>query len=154
MEERVSRVGKRSYKPTNLLAAVWYSLFASTKGPTSVACSPIFKGVFRRNIFSMASSSTRPLAQKLATIATTWAKDPFRPNLQLSTFLNSLAAHPRLTRQAVEATRALRDNDVMKKVLYIHLLFFFSDSLPLLHSIHYPRGCWNPHLHRCITKDL
>lgn len=64
----------------------------------------------------MASSSTKQLSQKLVTIAGTWTKDPFRPNLQLQNFLKSLAAHPKLTPQSVEATRALRDNDMQKKV--------------------------------------
>ncbi|PPQ68976.1 hypothetical protein CVT25_009161 [Psilocybe cyanescens] len=62
----------------------------------------------------MAAPSTKILSQKLSAIAETWVKDPFRPNLQLQTFLKSLAAHPRLTPKAVEATRALRD-DVMHK---------------------------------------
>ncbi|KAF9526027.1 hypothetical protein CPB83DRAFT_858534 [Crepidotus variabilis] len=59
--------------------------------------------------------AARPLAQKLTSIAESWVKDPFRPNLQLSTLLNSLAAHSRLTKQAVESARALRDNGMMKK---------------------------------------
>ncbi|KAF8154011.1 hypothetical protein B0H34DRAFT_74334 [Crassisporium funariophilum] len=63
----------------------------------------------------MATASTRQLSQKLGAIAETWTRDPFRANLQLQTFLKSLAAHPRLTPQAVEATRALRDNDLQKK---------------------------------------
>ncbi|KAF8968703.1 hypothetical protein BDZ97DRAFT_1654730 [Flammula alnicola] len=63
----------------------------------------------------MAAVSTKQLSQKVAAIAESWTKDPFRPNLQLQTFLKSLAAHPRLTPQAVEATRALRDNDMYKK---------------------------------------
>ncbi|KIM41901.1 hypothetical protein M413DRAFT_445110 [Hebeloma cylindrosporum] len=63
----------------------------------------------------MAALSTKQLSQKLGAIAESWTKDPFRPNLQLQTFLKSLAAHPRLTPQAVEATRALRDNDMQKK---------------------------------------
>ena len=66
----------------------------------------------------MASASTKQLSQKLTAIAGTWTKDPFRPNLQLQNFLKSLAAHPRLTPQAVEATRALRDNDMQKKAGY------------------------------------
>ncbi|KAH9476915.1 hypothetical protein JR316_0010831 [Psilocybe cubensis] len=65
---------------------------------------------------SMASQSTKALSQKLTVIAETWIKDPFRPNLQLQTFLKSLAAHPRLTPKAVEATRALRDDVMHQKV--------------------------------------
>jgi hypothetical protein len=65
----------------------------------------------------MATASTHAkLAQKLRTIAGSWVKDPFRPNLQLSTFLQSLSTHPKLTVQAVQATRALRDNDMQKQV--------------------------------------
>ncbi|KAF8904786.1 hypothetical protein CPB84DRAFT_1677228 [Gymnopilus junonius] len=63
----------------------------------------------------MASATTKQLSTKLATIAGTWTKDPFRPNLQLQNFLKSLANHPKLTPQAVEATRALRDNVMQKK---------------------------------------
>ncbi|KAF9463314.1 hypothetical protein BDZ94DRAFT_1282512 [Collybia nuda] len=55
------------------------------------------------------------LAQKLSAIASTWVKDPFRPNIQLPTLLYSLSTHPRLTPQAVQAARALRDNDVYKQ---------------------------------------
>lgn len=62
----------------------------------------------------MAAAPTK-LAQKLAAIADSWVKDPFRPNLQLQTFLKSLAAHPRLTPQAVQAARALRDNGLQKQ---------------------------------------
>ncbi|KAF7759787.1 hypothetical protein Agabi119p4_11482 [Agaricus bisporus var. burnettii] len=59
--------------------------------------------------------ANKQLAQKLSTIARSWVIDPFRPNLQLKTFLESLAAHPRLTTQAVSAARSLRDNDITKK---------------------------------------
>ncbi|KAF9558514.1 hypothetical protein CPC08DRAFT_736403 [Agrocybe pediades] len=62
-----------------------------------------------------ATASTKQLSQKLSTIAQSWVKDPFRPNLQLQNFLQSLSAHPRLTPNAVEATRALRDNVMQKK---------------------------------------
>ena len=68
---------------------------------------------------TMAALSAKQLSQKLGAIAESWTKDPFRPNLQLQTFLKSLAAHPRLTPQAVEATRALRDNDMQKKVCLV-----------------------------------
>lgn len=62
--------------------------------------------------------ATTMLAQKLNSIAGTWVKDPFRPNLQLHTFLQSLATHPRLTHRAVQAARALRDNDTYKEVCF------------------------------------
>lgn len=69
----------------------------------------------------MAAASGK-LGQKLIAIADTWVIDPFRPNLQLQTFLKSLATHPRLTPQAVNATRALRDNAMQKRVRYSHSL--------------------------------
>lgn len=56
------------------------------------------------------------LSQKLSTIAGTWPKDPLRPNLQLKTFLKSLATHPNLTPSAVDATQDLKNDVVMKKV--------------------------------------
>ncbi|GLB44620.1 hypothetical protein LshimejAT787_1702470 [Lyophyllum shimeji] len=55
------------------------------------------------------------LAQKMNGIAATWIKDPFRPNLQLQTLWQSLATHPKLTPQAVQATRALKDNEMYKQ---------------------------------------
>ena len=60
--------------------------------------------------------STATLSRKLSSVAESWVKDPFRSNLQLQTFLKSLAAHPRLTPQAVDAACALRDNQLQKKV--------------------------------------
>jgi hypothetical protein len=59
--------------------------------------------------------STATLSRKLSSIAESWVKDPFRSNLQLQTFLKSLAAHPRLTPQAVDAAGALRDNKLQQK---------------------------------------
>ncbi|KAF8642923.1 hypothetical protein AX16_009311 [Volvariella volvacea WC 439] len=55
------------------------------------------------------------LAQQMRTIADAWVKDPFRPNLQLQTFLQSLANHPRLSGRVVQAARSLSDNEVSKK---------------------------------------
>ncbi|KAF8797687.1 hypothetical protein BYT27DRAFT_7228840 [Phlegmacium glaucopus] len=63
----------------------------------------------------MATATVKQLSQKLNSIAESWIKDPFRPNLQLQTFLKSLAAHPRLTPQAVDAACALRDNQLQKQ---------------------------------------
>ncbi|TFK69769.1 hypothetical protein BDN72DRAFT_819631 [Pluteus cervinus] len=60
-------------------------------------------------------SATTRLAQKLNTIADLWVNDPFRPNIQLQAFLKSLATHPRLTPQAVQAARALKDNNAQKQ---------------------------------------
>lgn len=63
-----------------------------------------------------AAVANKKLAQQLGAIARSWVEDPFRPNLQLKTFFESLAAHPRLTTQAVSAARSLRDNNIAKKV--------------------------------------
>jgi hypothetical protein len=57
------------------------------------------------------------LRQKLSSIAASWPTDPFRPNLQLKGFLEALSMHPKLTPQAVNAVRSLRDNELQKKVL-------------------------------------
>ncbi|KAH7882186.1 hypothetical protein F5I97DRAFT_1817490 [Phlebopus sp. FC_14] len=54
-------------------------------------------------------------AQKLRAIAASWPADPFRPHLQLKTFFQSLAAHPNLTAEAVQATKTMLDNDIQKK---------------------------------------
>jgi hypothetical protein len=62
------------------------------------------------------------LGQKLLVIAEKWTVDPFRPHLQLGTFLKSLAAHPRLTPEAVQATRALKENAMQKKVWLCYLV--------------------------------
>lgn len=67
--------------------------------------------------------SGRALSQRLVSIAETWTKDPFRPNIQLSTFLSSLAAHPRLTKRAVDDTLALRDNVMMNKASPYNVFF-------------------------------
>ena len=62
------------------------------------------------------SVPTRQLSHKLANIADSWVKDPFRPNIQLSTFLQSLSRHPRLTPEAVEAATKLQQNAAKKAV--------------------------------------
>lgn len=56
------------------------------------------------------------LAQNLRRLATQWPSDPLRPNLQLKTFLVSLADHPNLTAPAVSAVRALQNNTLSNKV--------------------------------------
>lgn len=61
-------------------------------------------------------ASTIKLAPQLHRIAAQWPADPFRPHLQLKTFLDSLAEHPQLTPQAVRAARALENNEFQKKV--------------------------------------
>lgn len=59
-------------------------------------------------------ASQAQLSQRLSTIAGKWVQDPFR-HIQLSAFLESLAKHPRLTPQAVEAASALQNNIIFKK---------------------------------------
>jgi hypothetical protein len=61
-------------------------------------------------------SVSAKLSQKLGNIAAAWPSDPFRPNLQLKNFLQSLSRHPNLTSQAVNAARALKDNEIQQKV--------------------------------------
>lgn len=63
--------------------------------------------------------ATSNYAQKLSNIAAAWPADPFRPNLQLKIFLQSLSAHPNLTPEAVQAARTLLDNGIQQKVLMI-----------------------------------
>lgn len=65
---------------------------------------------------SVRLSNATKLGQQLRRVAATWPEDPFRPNMQLKTFLESLADHPNLTPQAVEAAQALKNNEIMKKV--------------------------------------
>ena len=64
----------------------------------------------------MASKARRVNALKLKAIAQTWPTDPFRPNMQLKTFFDSLAEHPKLTSNAVLATQALKDDVLKEKV--------------------------------------
>lgn len=54
-------------------------------------------------------------ARKLKEIAAGWPTDPFRPNIQLKSFFQSLASHPNLTPQAVQAARGLLENNIQKK---------------------------------------
>ncbi|GJE99144.1 hypothetical protein PsYK624_153910 [Phanerochaete sordida] len=55
------------------------------------------------------------LSQQLHRIASQWPVDPFRPHLQLGTFLKSLADHPQLTPHAVRAARSLLENESARK---------------------------------------
>ena len=68
---------------------------------------------------------TLPLSSQLAKVAKAWKYDPIRPAFQMETFLTSLAAHPKLTPNAVRAVQALNDNAAQKKVCLL-LLFFLS----------------------------
>jgi len=72
-----------------------------------------------------AAPASWQLSQRLSSIAHSWVTDPFRPNMQLGTFLNSLAAHPRLTSRAVDAARSLHDNEMARKVYRIKIRFQF-----------------------------
>lgn len=86
---------------------VWLSRSNSaTKGPTFETQSKVL----------LQMSPTIKLAAQLHKIATQWPVDPFRPHLQLKTFLGSLAEHPQLTPSAVSAARALENNEFQKKV--------------------------------------
>lgn len=62
---------------------------------------------------SMAASK---YTQKLRTIAAAWPTDPFRPNVQLKVFLESLSTHPRLSPEAVRSARVLSEDGVQHKV--------------------------------------
>ncbi|KAJ3546728.1 hypothetical protein NMY22_g1945 [Coprinellus aureogranulatus] len=84
-----------------------------------------------------AAQSTKQLATKLGTLANTWVHDPFRPNIQMSTFLQSLARHPRLTPQAVQAVATLHRGDVKKAVRanIIHAMVYGADEFALDHTV-------------------
>ncbi|KAH8823838.1 hypothetical protein DL96DRAFT_1670722 [Flagelloscypha sp. PMI_526] len=55
------------------------------------------------------------LGKELVKISQKWPQDPFRPHLQINTFLASLATHPKLTPNAVKATQTLLNGDISKK---------------------------------------
>ncbi|KAF7326839.1 hypothetical protein MVEN_01675200 [Mycena venus] len=61
------------------------------------------------------AAPTGKLAAEMAKIARACPIDPLRPHIQLQTFLNSLATHPRLTPAAVRAAQALERNEMQKK---------------------------------------
>jgi hypothetical protein len=70
-------------------------------------------GVPRPATFAM---TTKTVGNQLQQLARQWPADPFRPHLQLKTFLESLSHHPSLTDGAVIATRSLLQNDLRHKV--------------------------------------
>ncbi|KAF9006945.1 hypothetical protein BDQ17DRAFT_1238338 [Cyathus striatus] len=80
------------------------------------------------------STATKNASQRLLTIADSWTKDPFRPNLQLHNFLRSLSKHPKLTNEAVAAARVLQNNK-MRKRYELTSKTLRPASMPL----HYPR---------------
>jgi len=60
--------------------------------------------------------TTKAVGNQLQKLAAQWPADPFRPHLQLKTFLESLSRHPNLTDEAVIATRSLLRNDLRHNV--------------------------------------
>lgn len=60
--------------------------------------------------------TTKAAGNQLQRLAAKWPADPFRPHLQLKTFLESLSHHPNLTDGAVIAARSLLQNDLRHKV--------------------------------------
>ena len=84
-------------------------------------------------------SASNKLAQKLSITATAWPKDPFRPNMQLANFMQSLATHPNLTPNAVEAAVALQRNAIMQKVRFT--TSHHSRVTYHFFSIHYHQRC-------------
>lgn len=60
--------------------------------------------------------TTKTVGNRLQKLAGQWPADPFRPHLQLKTFLESLSHHPNLTNEAVIATRSLLQNDLRHNV--------------------------------------
>lgn len=60
--------------------------------------------------------TSRAAGSQLQKLAAQWPADPFRPHLQLKTFLESLSYHPNLTDEAVTATRSLVQDDLRRKV--------------------------------------
>ena len=66
----------------------------------------------------MATSSVSKLSRQLKQVAQSWPTDPFRPNMQISNFFQSLATHPDLTPEAVRAAQALQNGELQKQVRY------------------------------------
>lgn len=103
------------------------------------------------------SSGAAKLGQQLRRIAGKWPEDPFRPNIQLRTFLESLADHPNLTPQAVEAAHALKNNEIMKKVSRIRGFAIVPCAQRcgwFVPSILFLQSCSSPHQCRITTVDL
>jgi hypothetical protein len=114
-ECRSSKTGDFQERPSSALDLDFFTL--------QVLSAPKVRQLPPIRMASTAAANSK-LAQKLSSIAHSWVVDPFRPNMQLRTFLNSLAAHPRLTPRAVDAARSLRDNEMSKKV-HIAVLYCF-----------------------------
>lgn len=65
---------------------------------------------------TLSAEHQKTLSATMANLVRKWPTDPFRPHLQLKTLLESLSTHPKLTPEAVQATRALSDNVMFDKV--------------------------------------
>jgi hypothetical protein len=105
--------------------------------------------------FTMSTTSTTgQLASRLARIAHNWPADPFRPNMQLKKFMQSLSEHPNLSPAAVEAAQALEANVAMKKVRAPVLCRSTSLITYLMHSILSVHGRSSQRHHRTIMTAL
>ncbi|TCD60838.1 hypothetical protein EIP91_009416 [Steccherinum ochraceum] len=60
-------------------------------------------------------TSTTKLSSQLHRIAAQWPADPFRPHIQLKSFMEALADHPRLTADAVRAADAIQSNAIQRR---------------------------------------
>ena len=69
--------------------------------------------------------SAPEISKALKRIASSWPADPVHPNMQLRNFFLSLADHPNLTAEAVKATQALRNNELMYKVCCVIFMICF-----------------------------
>ncbi|OSD03681.1 hypothetical protein PYCCODRAFT_1466603 [Trametes coccinea BRFM310] len=76
------------------------------------------------------SAVTTAVRQQMQRIAAQWPADPFRPTVQLKTFMESLAEHPNLTPAAVRASQAIQNNEFMNK---------YALSQKMLHPPSYPQ---------------
>jgi len=83
------------------------------------------------------SATRTKIAQELSTLAASWSKDPFRPNILLQSLMQALSAHPNLTCEAVDAAKALRDNAMQRKVSFSRERCEYP-SYSVLHSVSTP----------------
>jgi len=108
-------------------------------------------------VFSTLMSATK-LSQKLGVIAASWPTDPFRPTLQLKSFLQSLSTHPNLTPKAVAAANSLKDNVITKKVYILSTMPYrmelMNRSVYKFYSIHCPRRPWSRRRGPITTIDF
>jgi len=77
--------------------------------------------LFGRSDFSdkgylrLMASTSKQLSTHLHRIASQWPADPFRPHIQLKSFLEALADHPQLTPEAVRAAGALKSGELQRR---------------------------------------